>query len=904
METQVTPSLPEAPAVAAAEEKPLKPAKPTKPAKARPEKPASSTTTTQKATAGAAAAGAEKNPSKRSATPDEAVAGIAAAAAAAAANPSPGPVILQPGQVIQGYEIMKPLGKGKFSIVYMAKHLSDGLMCAMKKINIFDMMVPKQREKCMKEVKLLQSLDHPNIVKLLDSFIDQHELLIIVEWAEKGDLKRLIRKALANETRFMESEIWEYSRQLAGALDHMHAKRIMHRDLKPANIFVSLDGSLKLGDLGLGRFFSSQTLEAFSKVGTPLYMSPEVLHGAGYDMRSDVWSLGCMIYELSMLRSPFKSDQQLSLYDLFVRISKGDYPPLTETLSADFRRLVSQMLALDPTQRLDSSKVLEVCSAQTAGLAAAAKKEASGLQTAEKRLMRPSPLLVMDDIIEKLKLLECEEQLLRPCGFPMLHRCFFIQAVTLPGQLSQFHIMHTLLRWLLGMLRHRAQQRTQWAAADASAGPSPTSGGAQPPPSGSGVGAGDAAAGGATRPQVHLSTDLDGLPASTLIQEMVADLQQQGIQVSCGSTLAQLKRGFGEDVCIILNELINQELLGRDFHFERPSWGAANDQKPLDTLEEEVEEELVDSHLETSRGGANSHSDEEGGAPGEKPRSSQASGLEPVHEAPPVDMEAWRQELERARQALGAVGPEYRPGESCDWRAGIAAAARLRGEVASALAGLGPLSFAPSGSGSRPSAPSRPPTLPARRAVSLPEISVKERSQTKSSDPSRREISSSPWLAEALHTCSARWADELERIRQHEERLGGLLKAKTTSQCISDSLVGGGSSLLEEVARLQEQSAVEADRLAVLREAVDARSAELSALEQELDRGKLETQERHDSLDDPSGKLPQLRQALRRLQAEDRQLAVRVSCVQGDLLARSNLRRPELAQSWAEVDDR
>jgi len=272
-------------------------------------------------------------------------------AAASAQAEAPTPVVLQAGQVIQNYEIIKPLGKGKFSIVYMAKRLSDGLMCALKKINIFDMMVPKQREKCLKEVRLLQSLDHKHIVKMFESIIDTNELLIIVEWSEKGDLKRLIRRAIANELRFKESEIWEYSRQLSSALDHMHKKRIMHRDVKPANIFVSMDGSLKLGDLGLGRFFSSQTLEAFSKVGTPLYMSPEVLHGAGYDMRSDVWSLGCVLYELAMLRSPFKSDQQLSLYDLFVRISKGQYPPLQDTVSAEFRDLVSRMLHLEPSKR-------------------------------------------------------------------------------------------------------------------------------------------------------------------------------------------------------------------------------------------------------------------------------------------------------------------------------------------------------------------------------------------------------------------------------------------------------------------------------------------------------------------------------------------------------------------------
>ena len=110
-------------------------------------------------------------------------------------------------------------------------------------------------------------------------FIDNklNELFIAVEWAEKGDLKLVVKRAIEEEVSFPEKRIWEYVHQIAGALQHMHEKRIMHRDLKPANIFIDQQGNLKVGDLGLSRQLSSQTFEAFSRVGTPLYMSPEVL---------------------------------------------------------------------------------------------------------------------------------------------------------------------------------------------------------------------------------------------------------------------------------------------------------------------------------------------------------------------------------------------------------------------------------------------------------------------------------------------------------------------------------------------------------------------------------------------------------------------------------------------------
>ena len=123
----------------------------------------------------------------------------------------------------------------------------------------------------------MKPLDHQNIIKYLDSFIHNNELIIVTEWAEKGDLKRLIKTQQQEDNPFDEIKIWEYMFQIASALQHMHEKRIMHRDLKPANIFIATDETLKIGDLGLGREFSSETMEAYSKVGTPLYMSPEVI---------------------------------------------------------------------------------------------------------------------------------------------------------------------------------------------------------------------------------------------------------------------------------------------------------------------------------------------------------------------------------------------------------------------------------------------------------------------------------------------------------------------------------------------------------------------------------------------------------------------------------------------------
>ena len=139
----------------------------------------------------------------------------------------------------------------------------------------------------------------------------------------------------------------------------MHQMRVMHRDLKPANIFLTAKGQVKVGDLGLSRALSENTMQAHSKVGTPLYMSPEVLRGKGYAFKSDVWSLGCILYELAVLRSPFK-EEGLSLYGLFQKISKGEYPEVPAPYSDELRRMVHRMLDVNVEKRATIDDVCNV----------------------------------------------------------------------------------------------------------------------------------------------------------------------------------------------------------------------------------------------------------------------------------------------------------------------------------------------------------------------------------------------------------------------------------------------------------------------------------------------------------------------------------------------------------------
>lgn len=258
----------------------------------------------------------------------------------------------------QTYTQIKQLGEGSYGKAYLVKCSGDGSLAVIKAMQI-ESMSDEAKKEAFKEAKILEKLDHCNIVRFIEVFRSNKPtatLNIVMEYADGGDLNKAIKEQQKLNTFFPETKIIDWFCQICLAVKHIHSKKVLHRDLKSGNIFLTSTGLVKLGDFGIAKSLSNTLEKAKTVIGTPYYLSPEIIMNKPYSFKSDIWSLGVLLYEMTVLKMPFDAK---SMPMLTLRIIKGEYMKVPNVFSNELSELISTLLTVDHKKRPDIDQVLQ-----------------------------------------------------------------------------------------------------------------------------------------------------------------------------------------------------------------------------------------------------------------------------------------------------------------------------------------------------------------------------------------------------------------------------------------------------------------------------------------------------------------------------------------------------------------
>ncbi|XP_030044958.1 serine/threonine-protein kinase Nek3-like, partial [Microcaecilia unicolor] len=252
---------------------------------------------------------------------------------------------------MEGYTVLRVIGEGTFGRALLVHHERSGQDYVMKEIRL-----PKSAgaiQNCRQEAVLLAKMKHPNIVAFLESFEADGHLHIVMEYCDGGDLLQTVKRQRGK--LFPEEKILHWFVQMCLAVQHIHDQLVLHRDIKSKNIFLTQSGTVKLGDFGSARLLRSSMAYARTYVGTPYYVPPEIWENLPYNNKSDIWSLGCVLYELCTLKHPFQAN---GWKNLILKICQGSYSPLPTQYSYELHYLMKQMFKRSPKHRPSVTTIL------------------------------------------------------------------------------------------------------------------------------------------------------------------------------------------------------------------------------------------------------------------------------------------------------------------------------------------------------------------------------------------------------------------------------------------------------------------------------------------------------------------------------------------------------------------
>lgn len=254
---------------------------------------------------------------------------------------------------MEKYEPVQAVGRGAYGNVYLYRRLFDNKQVVIKQIPM-ESITTEECELTKNEVKVLAMLHHPNIIEYYENFLENNTMMIVMEYAPGGNLYDYLR-CRGEGNLLQEEDVLHLFCQLVVGIKHIHECSILHRDIKSHNILLDRSHRIvKIGDFGISKILSSKS-KAHSVVGTPCYLSPELCQEKPYNKKSDIWALGCVLYEMLTLRRAFEAG---TLPALIMKIMRGIFVPIHPQYSAEMRSLVHLLLHVDPAQRPNIHEVI------------------------------------------------------------------------------------------------------------------------------------------------------------------------------------------------------------------------------------------------------------------------------------------------------------------------------------------------------------------------------------------------------------------------------------------------------------------------------------------------------------------------------------------------------------------
>ncbi|KAH0789194.1 CAMK family protein kinase [Histomonas meleagridis] len=247
------------------------------------------------------------------------------------------------------FETIKEIGKGSYGSAFLARERSSGNYVVLKKIKLKN---PIAKTSAEDEAKFLKNLSHPNVIQFIDSFRTDKEFCIVLEYADAKDLSHYLEFNKPSEKRIL-----QIFSQIIFGLNYIHSQNILHRDIKITNIFLFKNGFVKIGDFGISREINGYDL-ARTIIGTPYFMAPEIIAGKPYGFPADVWSAGCILFELMTGKHAFtgKSRDELFANIQFRKLPRDSF----SCFSNDLSDLLLKMLNKNPILRPTCSQILKL----------------------------------------------------------------------------------------------------------------------------------------------------------------------------------------------------------------------------------------------------------------------------------------------------------------------------------------------------------------------------------------------------------------------------------------------------------------------------------------------------------------------------------------------------------------